>query len=151
MSEDFSENIRFQLDETDVDIAGDTIFGTRHRVLHIDGDEDAALVLATLLVPDVHVTHAMTLVEAAELIAAEEFSLVVLDPDLPDGDGTPLIDAIRLMRAGTPLLLYSARQVRHGAQANAFLPKPWTSPRQLWRSVSELLTLASATSSGPLS
>jgi CheY-like chemotaxis protein len=122
-----------------------------HRVLHIDSDEDAALVLATLLVPAAHVTRAHSIGEAASYIAQEAFSLVVLDPDLPDGDGLQLLESLAVIMPETPVLLYTARQVAHGATVHAYLPKPWTSPRQLFRSMSELLTLSCATSSGPLS
>lgn len=122
-----------------------------HRILHIDSDDDAALVLATLLVPAAHVTRAHSIGEAASYIAQESFSLVVLDPDLPDGDGLQLLESLSVILPETPVLLYTARQVKHDALVHAFLPKPWTSPRQLFRSVTELLTLAGATCSGPLS
>jgi hypothetical protein len=36
-------------------------------------------------------------------------------------------------------LLYSARHPGLRSQSHPFLPKPWTSPRQLWRTVSHLL------------
>jgi len=147
MSKEFSEEVSYSTDER---VAMPVAPGL-HRVLHIDCDEDAALVLATLLVPDVHVTQAQSMGEAAALIAQESFSLVVLDPDLPDGDGLQLLESLSMILPETPVLLYSQRQVRHGGLAHAFLPKPWTSPRQLYRSMTELLMLSSATSAGPLS
>ena len=112
------------------------------RVLHVDGDGDAALVLATLLVPETQVTHVHTLAAAKRAIAHERYALVVLDPDLPDGDGAALIAALREAQAATPVLLYSARHPDGRAEVHAFLPKPWTSPRQLWRTVSQLLGLS---------
>ena len=112
------------------------------RVLHVDGDGDAALVLATLLVPETQVTHVHTLAAAQRAIAHDHFALVVLDPDLPDGDGAALIAALREAQAATPVLLYSARHPDGRAEVHAFLPKPWTSPRQLWRTVSQLLGLS---------
>lgn len=110
------------------------------RVLHVDGDGDAALVLATLLVPETHVHHAATLAEARRAMEEGGFSLVVLDPDLPDGDGTELL--LHLSAGTTPVLLYSARHPGLRTSAHAFLPKPWTSPRQLWRTISHLLGLS---------
>jgi DNA-binding NtrC family response regulator len=114
------------------------------RVLHVDADENAAIVLATLLVPDTQVVHADTLASARHLLETGEFALVVLDPDLPDGDGHTLIRSMRRMERHTPVLLYSASQPALHHQAHAFLPKPWTSPRQLWRTVSYLLGLHTA-------
>ncbi|CAN7720883.1 response regulator [Pseudoduganella sp. LjRoot289] len=109
------------------------------RVLHVDSDGDTALVLATLLVPETEVLHAATLADAVSAVESGRFSLVVLDPDLPDGDGAELLQRLRQQQEHTPVLLYSARHPGLRTQAHAFLPKPWTSPRQLWRTVSHLL------------
>lgn len=114
------------------------------RVLHIDGDGDAALVLATLLVPETQVHHAASLAEAVRAINEQDFALVVLDPDLPDGDGVDLLHNLARRPAPPRVLLYSARHPGLRTPAHAFLPKPWTSPRQLWRTVSHLLGLTSA-------
>lgn len=111
------------------------------RVLHIDSDSDTAVVLATLLVPDTQVVHAPTLAEAQAHLDGGEFALVVLDPDLPDGDGHILVRSLRTGSRHTPVLLYSASQPAQHHQAHAFLPKPWTSTRQLWHTVAHLLDL----------
>lgn len=111
------------------------------RVLHVDPDEDSAVVLATLLAPETHVVHAATYEQAQTLLAQGEFALLVIDPDLPDGDGHTLIRNMRQQDQHTPVLLYSASQPSLHHQAHAFLPKPWTSPRQLWRTVSHMLGL----------
>jgi len=108
-------------------------------VLHIDADDDAALVLATLLVPETEVVHAATLAEARRLVARQHFALVVLDPDLPDGDGMALLAELKQSGSKTQALLYSARQPGLRGPVYAFLPKPWTSPRQLWSTVTRLL------------
>lgn len=116
------------------------------RVLHVDGDGDTALVLATLLVPETQVIHAPTLADALQELAGASFALVVLDPDLPDGDGTTLFSVLKEQAVETPVLLYSARHPGLRSQRHVFLPKPWTSPRQLWRTVAHMLGIES----GPL-
>ena len=110
------------------------------RVLHIDPDLDAAVVLATLLVPDTEVVHASTLEAARRQLDSGDFALVVLDPDLPDGDGHTLVRSLR-EHSHVPVLLYTASQPALHHQAHAFLPKPWTSPRQLWHTVAHLLDI----------
>jgi CheY-like chemotaxis protein len=120
---------------------GFSIFAAAPRVLHIDSDHDAALVLAALLVPETQVTHVPTLAAAQALLQSEKFALVVLDPDLPDGDGADLLLLLRQQQAGARVLVYSARHPEQHHAGSAFLPKPWTSPRQLWRTVSELLAI----------
>lgn len=114
-------------------------------VLHIDGDGDAALVLATLLAPEMVVTHVDSLAQASAALDSGRYALVVLDPDLPDGDGASLLAA--LGRSGAPVLQYSARAPdaesrSHGLAPAAFLAKPRTSPRQLWQTVAGLLGMA---------
>lgn len=111
------------------------------RVLHVDSDEDSAVVLATLLAPEIQVVHAATYNQAQSLLERGRFSLLVVDPDLPDGDGHTLIRSLRQLDQNMPVLLYSASQPMLHHQAHAFLPKPWTSPRQLWRTVSHMLGL----------
>lgn len=145
MSTDFSDDNRIAADERELDAitgADFVLYNPTPHVLHIDGDHDAALVLATLLVPETHVTHVPTLAEAVQAIRQRRYALVVIDPDLPDGDGVTLLAALREGGTDTPVLLYSARQPEQREPASAFLPKPWTSPRQLWRTISELLGIA---------
>ena len=123
---------------------GFSIFAAAPRVLHVDSDHDAALVLAALLVPETQVTHVPTMAAAQELLQSEKFALVVLDPDLPDGDGVDLLSEVRVFQGDARVLMYSARHPEHHNAGSAFLPKPWTSPRQLWRTVSDLLGIGPA-------
>ena len=118
---------------------GFSIFAEAPRVLHVDSDHDAALVLAALLVPETQVTHVPTLSAAQTLLRNERFALVVIDPDLPDGDGVDLLADLRSGQHKARVLMYSARHPEEHHAGCAFLPKPWTSPRQLWRTVSDLL------------
>ncbi len=111
------------------------------RVLHVDADDTTALILATLLVPEVRVTRAASIRDAVARLDMEKYDLIVLDPDLPDGCGQTLVDEYRERGIHTPVLLYSAHQPSLHHQAHAYLPKPWTSPRQLWQSVCRLLEL----------
>lgn len=105
------------------------------RVLHIDRSERSAEVLATLLVPAARVTHVQTLAAARELLRRDCFSLVVLDPDLDDGDAIELLPLL----LGTPLLVYSALYPVWGDQITAFLPKPVTPIKQLWGVMARML------------
>lgn len=133
-----------QLDQARAAHADARAPGDTPRVLHVDSDHDAALVLATLLVPETQVTHAGTMAAAVRAAQNGRYALVVLDPDLPDGDGAALLATLCQLQQGTPVLLYSARRPDRYDQAIAFLPKPWTSPRQLWLTVSQLLGISSS-------
>jgi CheY-like chemotaxis protein len=56
------------------------------RVLLIDADADAVLVLTALLVPENQVCVASTRAAALSLLQQDSFALVVLDPAVPDPD-----------------------------------------------------------------
>ena len=114
------------------------------RVLHIDGSSSAADMLFMLLVPEAQVVHAATLADAQRLLRTEVFSLVVLDPVLPDGDGALLLAELDR----TPMLVYCEHMPAWREASHAYLPKPWTSHRQLWITISDLLGLAIAISAG---
>jgi hypothetical protein len=117
--------------------------GARH-VLHLDADPDSAMALASLLAPEAKVSHAATLDEARRLLLNNVFSLVIVDPALPDGDPRVLLPLL----AGTPLLVHSASQPEWRDVNVTFLPKPWTSPRQLWLSISTLLGVPGTLAAG---
>jgi two-component system phosphate regulon response regulator OmpR len=105
------------------------------HVLHIDNDLASAQALAALLTPEARVTHVQTLADARACLQKYMFAAVVIDPDLPDGDATELLPALTAI----PLLAYSASQPHWRQRSGVYLPKPWTSPRQLWTTISKLL------------
>lgn len=107
----------------------------KRRVLHVDIDSASAFVLAGLLAPEAHVVHASSVAEARRMLETNVFSLVVLDPAMPDGDVRTLLPLL----SGTPLLVYSAHQPEWRDTPLAYLPKPWTSTRQLWIAISTML------------
>ncbi|MET3132346.1 CheY-like chemotaxis protein [Oxalobacteraceae bacterium GrIS 1.11] len=112
----------------------------RLRVLHVDGDADAALVLAALLLPETELTHVATLDAAARAIRHERYNLIVLDPDLPDGNGAALLEVLEVLGdTAPPVLLYAARDSLWRRQSSGVLLKRSTSPRQLWHALRHLL------------
>jgi two-component system phosphate regulon response regulator OmpR len=120
------------------------------RVLHVDADADSALLLATLLVPETEVVHVSTREAALRLIGQQHFNLIVLDPELADGDGSAVFEALKKVPLPTKVLLFSAHDTVWRDQASAFLIKPWTTPLQLWNAVSRLLGIAPAAWTKPV-
>lgn len=108
------------------------------QVLHIDKDERSALALALLLAPEARVTHVPTLAAARQHLRQQVFSLVVLDPDLPDGDSAELLPLL----ATTPVLVHSDGQPPWPGLTVQFLSKASTSPRKLWTAIAYLLGVA---------
>ncbi len=64
-------------------------------VLYVDHDREARLAVARFLSRVGRLRSATTLAEAWAAVAAEPPALLVIDPGLPDGDGTALIAAVR--------------------------------------------------------
>jgi two-component system phosphate regulon response regulator OmpR len=126
--------------------AGDGMDSARakRRVLHVDVDSASAFVLSGLLAPEAHVVHSASVSEARRMLEANVFSLVVLDPAMPDGDARTLLPLL----SGTPLLVYSASQPEWRDTPLSFLPKPWTSTRQLWIAISTMLGLPGTMTAG---
>lgn len=68
-------------------------------LLLVEDHESTRMVLARLLTRrGYEVVPACTMTEALELFAKREFSLMVSDIGLPDGDGCKLLEAVRAMR-----------------------------------------------------
>lgn len=145
----FSDTLRPSTDRDARPGIGFSIYAAAPRVLHVDSDPDTALVLSALLVPETRVTHAATLAAAQDLLQHEQFALVVIDPELQDGDAELLLDNLHHWQHDARVLLYSARHPERHQNGFAFLPKPWTSPRQLWRTVSDLLGIGQAMPAEP--
>jgi two-component system phosphate regulon response regulator OmpR len=115
------------------------------RVLHVDTEAGTATVLASLLGSAVHVTHVASVAEAYRMLHEQIFSLVILDPALPDGDAGALLPLL----VGTPLLVYADRQPEWRELAGLpFLAKSDTSARQLWTGMAALLWNSNIVSGG---
>ena len=114
------------------------------RVLLVDKDTDSAKLLAALLTPEARVVHAATLAEAQRLLRNDLFALVVMDPSLPDGNAASLMPLI----IATPVLVHSVREPVWRDAVAAYLPKPWTSQRRLWNTISRLLGVPTTMSAG---
>lgn len=113
------------------------------RVLLIDSDADTAAALTSLLVPEARLVHAASCAEARRMLETQLFSMVIIDPSLPDGDGAIVIKAVH----HTPILVYSAREPgKHDKLP--FLNKPYTTPRELWSTISSLLGIGGLMASG---
>ncbi|MBZ2208914.1 hypothetical protein [Massilia soli] len=114
------------------------------RVLLIDKDPGTAKVMSALLTPEARVTHAATLAQAQQLLRSDIFALIIIDPALPDGNAASLMPLI----VATPVLVHAVREPAWRDLVAAFLPKPWTSQRSLWSTISRLLGVPTNMSAG---
>src|SRR6187399_232825 len=80
------------------------------RILLVEDEAEMADALASALQRyDMVVDHAPTLAEAEEAISADVHAAVLLDRQLPDGDGLALIPKLRARADGVPIIVLTAR------------------------------------------
>lgn len=103
----------------------------RPRVLCVDDNEDARIMLTALLgVTLIEAKAVGTAAQALWCIRTERFDLYLLDSRLPDADGFELCRRIRDYDSQTPILFFSGAALdadkKKGieAGANAYVIKP---------------------------
>ena len=80
------------------------------RILLVEDEAEMATALSSALRRyDMVVDHAPTLAEAEEAISADVHVAVLLDRQLPDGDGLALIPKLRARADGVPIIVLTAR------------------------------------------
>ncbi|KRR28243.1 response regulator transcription factor [Bradyrhizobium retamae] len=80
------------------------------RVLLVEDEAEMAAALSSALKRyDMVVDHAPTLADAEAAISADVHGAVLLDRQLPDGDGLALIPKLRARADGVPIIVLTAR------------------------------------------
>ncbi|MBX9844661.1 MAG: response regulator transcription factor [Xanthobacteraceae bacterium] len=80
------------------------------RILLVEDEAEMARALSSALKGyDMVVDHVPTLAEAEEAISADVHAAVLLDRQLPDGDGLALIPKLRARADGVPIIVLTAR------------------------------------------
>jgi len=80
------------------------------RILLVEDEAEMAVALASALKRyDMVVDHVPTLAEAEEAISSDVHAAVLLDRQLPDGDGLSLIPKLRARADGVPIIVLTAR------------------------------------------
>jgi DNA-binding response OmpR family regulator len=80
------------------------------RILLVEDEPEMAAALAAALKGyDMVVDHVPNLAEAEEAISADVHSAVLLDRQLPDGDGLTLIPKLRARAESVPIIVLTAR------------------------------------------
>jgi DNA-binding response OmpR family regulator len=80
------------------------------RVLLVEDEPEMATALrAALRKYDVLVDHVATLADATEALRSNTYAAILLDRQLPDGDGLRLVPRLRAGGAGIPVIVLTAR------------------------------------------
>jgi two-component system response regulator TctD len=80
------------------------------RLLLVEDTQDVAEAIATSFARRGDaIDHAATAAAARDALAVQSYDVVILDINLPDGDGTDLLRELRRARDATPVLMLTAR------------------------------------------
>ncbi|TPO00940.1 response regulator transcription factor [Mesorhizobium sp. B1-1-5] len=80
------------------------------RILLVEDEPEMVSALRTALRRhDMVVDHAGSLLEAEGFVAVDGYDAILLDRQLPDGDGLTLVPKLRAARNTTPVLMLTAR------------------------------------------
>ncbi|MGZ5269476.1 MAG: response regulator [Ramlibacter sp.] len=85
--------------------------GARPQVLHVEDDDDLVQVVHALLEDNADTQPAATLAQARGLLAERTFDLILLDMQLPDGQGADLLATLPTRNAATPVVIFSGDEV----------------------------------------
>jgi CheY-like chemotaxis protein len=115
----------------------------RPRILHVEDDVDLSQVIEMALANHADVVSAPTLQSAEDHLRHEEFSLIVLDLGLPDGNGLSLLDRLEeLSPRPIPVVILSVSEVPQSIKARvaATFVKSRLSEVEVVRTVLSLVT-----------
>lgn len=80
------------------------------RILLVEDEPELASAMRTALRRyDMVVDHATSLLEAGDFAESESYDAILLDRQLPDGDGLTLVPKLRARGNATPVLVLTAR------------------------------------------
>ena len=107
-------------------VAAATQAPDRRRILVVDDDPHCRSAVARLLAEEGYeAAEAADGEEASGLLSSWRPDLVVTDLDMPRLDGRGLVQRVRRLRPGTPVLVVSARSdLDVGTATEDFFPKP---------------------------
>lgn len=98
--------------EPDDESGGSVADDRAPALLYVEDDEDLISIMRESLGGDARLVPAHGLREAEQRLRGDRFDLVVLDPQLPDGNGTSLIDRIpSLAGRKLPVVILSSAEV----------------------------------------
>ena len=111
------------------------------RVLHVEDDPDLHRIVATMSNGVADFDVARSVAEARIKLAAETYSLVVLDIGLPDGSGWELLPQLKMLDPEPPVIVLSGTEASSAqlAEVHSTLVKSRTSNQDLLDTIKRLI------------
>ena len=112
------------------------------RILHVEDDVDVRVVVSGILNGIAEVQGTASLAEAREQIENHVYDLIILDLELPDGNGSGLLQLLKSQGVSTPVVVFSAQDVGSDAAEllAAVMVKSSTSNERLLETIQKILS-----------
>lgn len=131
----------FAVTEMGVERSSRDIGDGKPCVLHVENDADLCEMIKTMIGEEIEYVFTPSVAGARSWLSKRSFSLVILDPGLPDGNGLDLIPLIKNAHGrSTPLVIFSSETFGQEvvAQADFTLLKTRTSNEELLNVIKSL-------------
>ncbi len=121
-----------------------SLAGGRARILHVEDDRDIVELASVLCGQVAEIVNASTLREARESLQKEPFDLMLLDLELPDGNGLELLPLLTKQKPPMPVVIFSAGEPDHETvkDVSAILVKSRTNNEELLETIRALISSA---------
>jgi DNA-binding response OmpR family regulator len=115
----------------------------RHRVLHVEDDDDLHQVIRAMSGDRFDFLHAETLREARKQLREGKFDLIILDISLPDGSGWNLLPEIRMQQPQARVIILSGANTTpdEAHKVEAVLLKSLISSKDLLQAINSNIQL----------
>ncbi len=91
---------------------------TKPRVLHIEDDKDFVSVFDELCQDLADIDHAYNIAEARRCLALQTYQAIVLDLNLPDGNGIELLPDLKALTPPPRVIVLSGKEPPYAARQN---------------------------------
>ena len=115
--------------------------GELPRILHVEDDQDVVKVVQSLLENVAKIDNASTLKQASSLLHSNNFDLILLDLNLPDGHGLDLMQEMQKNSLDLPVVIFSSEEVNMDTveQVKAVLLKSRVDNAKLVQTIHQLI------------
>jgi DNA-binding response OmpR family regulator len=111
------------------------------HILHVEDDLDVVRVVEQILHDDADISPATNIEQALQLLQQNNFDLVLLDMQMPDGSGVELLGYLHEQAPRMPVVIFSATEWKQetARHISAALVKSRTSNEELLATIKSLL------------
>ena len=111
-------------------------------VLHVEADSDIQEIVAQICKPIADFESANSIQAAKQRLLESSFDLLLLEWDMPDGQGQAVLDSLKQLKQAPPVIILSASEAGNQQldEVEAEVIKSLTSNEELFNTINEVLS-----------